>query len=344
MEGLFPVIEIVVLLIAALVGGMIAHRLRQPMILGYLIVGIVIGPYALGLVTDHELVDMTATIGVSLLMFTLGLEVSVTQLKQVGKVGMLGGIAQILLTLLVGFLVGITVFQWSAAQSILFGLIISLSSTAVCFKLLTERGELSSVHGRIMIAMLIIQDIAVVVMTMIVPLMTGSMDNVFLALLVAAGKALLFIAIAVVSGLWILPFLMERIGGVRSQELFLLMIIVLGLGMALATEIVGLSTVFGAFLIGLILRETRYAHQALAAVTPLKDIFATLFFVSLGMMLDPSFVAEKWVLILGAVAVIVAIKNHCYCSYRLGFRIQQPGRYFDRCWAFTDRRVRFYPG
>ena len=155
-----PVIGLAILLAAALVGGMIAHRLRQPVILGYLAIGVVVGPHALGLVEDLALIEATATIGVALLMFTLGLEVSIAQLREVGKGGMWGGIAQIVVTFALGLAVGSTLFRWSISQSLLFGLIISLSSTAVCLKLLMERGELTSVHGRIMIAILILQDLS----------------------------------------------------------------------------------------------------------------------------------------------------------------------------------------
>ncbi|HEX79499.1 MAG TPA: sodium:proton exchanger [Dehalococcoidia bacterium] len=308
MENLSPFVGIAILLAAALVGGMIAHRLRQPVILGYLVVGMAVGPHSLGLVTDLELVEAAATIGVALLMFTLGLEISVSQLRQVGRVGIWGGIAQILLTFGAGLVAGYFLFDWALPQSILFGLIISLSSTAVCLKLLMERGELSSVHGRIMLAILILQDISVVVMALIVPLMGGEVDNLFLSLVTSTGKALLFIAIAIVSGLWILPWLMGRIGRVRTRELFLLIVLVLCFGAVLGTQVFGLPIVFGTFLIGLVLRETRFAHQALGEITPLRDIFATLFFVSLGMLLDPSFVLDNWVLIALTVIAIILIK------------------------------------
>ena len=308
MEQLDPFVGIAILLVAALVGGMIAHRLRQPVVLGYLVVGMAVGPHSLGLVTDLEIVEAAAIIGVALLMFTLGLEVSVSQFRQVGRVGLWGGIAQILLTFTAGLVVGFALFDWSLPQSIIFGLVISLSSTAVCLKLLMERGELNSVHGRIMLAMLILQDISVVVMAMIVPLMGGTVDNLFLSLAIATGKALLFIGIAIVSGLWILPWLMGRIGRIRTRELFLLIVLVLCFGAVLGTQIFGLPIVFGTFLIGLVLRKTRFAHQALGEITPLRDIFATLFFVSLGMLLSPSFVLENWALIAVTVAAIVLIK------------------------------------
>ena len=308
MDQTNPVIGVAILLAAALVGGMVAHRLKQPVILGYLIVGVAVGPHALGLVGDLVLIEAAATIGVALLMFTLGLEISVSQFRQVGRVGLWGGSAQILLTLLLGLIAGLIVFHWHLSQALLFGLIISLSSTAVCLKILMERGELDSVHGRIMLAILIMQDISVVLMTVAVPLMNGTLQALPVALGIAVGKALIFVGLAVVSGLWVLPWLMGRVGGVRSRELFLLTVLVLSLGAALGTQIFGLSSVFGAFLIGLVLRESRFAYQALAEITPLRDIFATLFFVSLGMLLDPSFMLNRWPLVLATVSVIIVIK------------------------------------
>ncbi len=308
MQHLDPVATVAILLAVALVGGMIAHRLRQPIILGYLLVGIAVGPHALGLVNDLEIVEAAAAIGVALLMFTLGLEISISQLREVGRVGIWGGIAQIIATFSLGLIVGLTLFQWPAEQAVLFGLIISLSSTAVCLKILMERGELSSVHGRIMISILIAQDIAVVLMMVVMPLMAGNMENVPLELAIAAGKAVLFVGLAIVLGRWILPWLLGRVGGVRARELFLLTVLVLSLGAAAGTQMLGLSMVFGAFLVGLVLRETRFVHQALAEITPLRDIFAALFFISLGMLLSPEFLANNWTSVLPIVGIIILVK------------------------------------
>ncbi|MBL7126231.1 MAG: cation:proton antiporter [Dehalococcoidales bacterium] len=308
MQQLDPVVSIAILLSAALVGGMIAHRLRQPVILGYLVIGIAVGPHALSLVGDLELIEAVATIGVALLMFTLGLEISIAQLREVGKVGIWGGSIQIVVTFGLGLLVGYLLFGWHLSQSILFGLIISLSSTAVCLKVLMERGELTSVRGRIMIAFLILQDISVVLMMVALPLMSNLGKNLPLALAMAIGKAVLVIGAAIVLGRWVLPWLMGRVGGVRARELFLLTVLILCLGAAIGTHIFGLSVVFGAFLVGLVLRETRFVHQALAEITPLRDVFATLFFVSLGMLLDPAFVIHNWAPILLTVVVIISLK------------------------------------
>ena len=308
MQQFDPVVSIAVFLAAGLVGGMVAHRLRQPVILGYLVIGVAVGPHALGWVGDLKMIEAAATIGVALLMFTLGLEISLAQLREVGKLGLWGGFIQVTATFGLGLLVGVTLFQWPFSQAALFGLIISLSSTAVCLKILMERGELTSVQGRIMIALLIFQDISVVAMVLIMPLLGGVAGNVPLALALAVGKVVLFIGMTIVAGRWVLPWLMGSIGGVRARELFLLTVLVLCLGAAIGTQIFGLSIVFGAFLVGLVLRETRFVHQALAEITPLRDIFATLFFVSLGMLLDPFFLVGNWAWVAIIVGVIIILK------------------------------------
>jgi CPA2 family monovalent cation:H+ antiporter-2 len=303
-----PLITLSLLLAVALAGGMLAHRLKQPIILGYLIIGVIVGPHALKLITDTHLIESVASIGVALLMFTMGLEISLNQLRDVGKVGIWGGITQIAATLILGTVAGLVIFQWPLEQSILFGLTISLSSTAVVLKILMDRGELSTVPGRIMVSFLILQDISIVFMTIILPLMGGTSDNVPIALGMAAGKSILFIGTAILLGRWILPWIFGDVGGVRSRELFLLTILVLCLGAIIGTQFLGLSMVFGAFLIGMVLRSTKFVHQALAEITPLRDIFATLFFVSIGMLLDPVFILNNWPDVLILLIVIIVIK------------------------------------
>ncbi|MEW6142242.1 MAG: cation:proton antiporter [Chloroflexota bacterium] len=303
-----PVISLTILLVAALVGGVVAHRLRQPVILGYLLIGVAVGPNALGLVSDFETVEMTATIGVALLMLTLGLEFSIGQLRQMGKIGIWGGLAQIFATSALGFGAGLVLFHWPWPQSLLFGLVIYNSSTAVCLKLLMERAELDSAHGRIMIAMLILQDVLVVVMMGIIPLLSESATNLLLDFVFAIIKAVLFVGVAVILGLWVVPWLLGRVGGVRSRELFLLTVLTLCLGAAIGTYFFGLPVVLGSFVIGIALRESQFAHEALAEVTPLRDIFAALFFVSLGMFLDPAFVLQHWWLVIATVLLVTFFK------------------------------------
>jgi CPA2 family monovalent cation:H+ antiporter-2 len=318
MTGFDTVVNVAIVLAAALVGGMIAHRLKQPVILGYLLVGIVIGPYGLGVVRDVRLIEILATIGVALLMFTVGLEISFSQLKSTGKVGIWGGIVQIVATFVFGLIAGKFLFNWTLSEAAFFGLLISLSSTMVGLKMLMERGELDSIHGRVMIAILIVQDLSVVLMMVAVPVFGAQVGDLLPTFAIAIGKAVLFLGIAVGLGLWVLPWLLGRVAGVRSRELFLLTVLILCFGAAFGTYIFGLSIAFGAFVVGLLLRESIFAHQALAEITPLRDVFATMFFVSLGMLLDPRFVLGNWTMVILAVLVIIVIKfGVCFGVARL---------------------------
>lgn len=303
-----PLIGITILLGAALLGGIIAYRLKQPVMLGYLVVGIIAGPHVFGLFNDPSLIKSAATIGVALLMFTLGLELSLDQLKQVGKIGVLGGMAQTLLTTLAGIVIAVFYLKWALPQAVLFGLIIYSASTAIGMKVLMDRGELNSVHGRIFMAIAIFQDIAAIIMVLILPVLSASGSNFLPDILIAIGKVLAFIVVAIVSGVWVIPWLLGRIGGVGPRELFLLMVLVMAMGAAVGTSEFGLPLVFGAFVIGFILRQLKFTSQAVAEITPFRDVFAALFFVSLGMLLDLRYVIGNWQSILSLVGIIVVTK------------------------------------
>ena len=298
MENL-DLIILVIVLVAAFIGGVIARRLGLPVILGYLIGGIAVGPYGFGLVHDVEQISTVAEIGVVLLLFTLGLEFSLKTMRRTGRVAIIGGIVQILSTIALGLVIGI-LLNWPLQEAVLFGFFIALSSTMVVLKLLMERGELDTAHGRIMIGILLVQDLAVIPMMVIIPVIGES--GWATALGIAVLKAVLFLGGMLVLGLWVLPRVMRRVTGLRSRELFLLAVFGLVLTVAFASDYFGISLALGAFVAGLLISESEYAHQALAEMVPLRDIFATLFFVSLGMLVNPLFLVEN----LGAVSVVVA--------------------------------------
>jgi CPA2 family monovalent cation:H+ antiporter-2 len=317
---LSPIMGITILLAAALIGGIIALRLKQPVVLGYLIVGVIAGPYALGIFKDQAIIETAATIGVALLMFTLGLELSFGQLK-VGRIGIWGSLAQILLTAFIGMAVGLVVLKWSLPQSILFGLVIYSSSTAICLKVLMDRGEIDSVHGRIIMAFAIFQDIAAVIMILILPFLGQSTANLMPGVLIAVGKILAFLGAALVVGLWVLPWLLGKIGGLKTRELFLLTVLVLAMGTMVGTYEFGLPSVFGAFLIGFILRRLRFTDQAIAEITPFRDVFVAIFFVSLGMLLNLRYVYDQWQSLLILVPVIILVKFGIvfFLTWRFGY-------------------------
>ena len=292
---------------AALVGGLAAHLIRQPVILGYLVAGVIIGPFGLGLVRDISAVQALAEFGVALLMFTVGVHFSLAELRAVQRVAILGGVFQIGATILAGIGMG-ALLGWGLAQAVLFGCIIALSSTAIVIKTLSDRGELDSIHGRIMTGILIVQDLSIIPMMVLLPLLGESSSNAFSGLGLAVLRAAIFMAVMFLLGTRLIPWIIERIVNTRSRELFLLSIMALVLGTALITRLFGLSLALGAFIAGLVISESKFGAQALAEVIPLRDIFALLFFASIGMLTDPRFVLQNLALVILVVAVIVVSK------------------------------------
>ncbi len=300
-------LDLIIVLAAAIAGGMLARLLRLPIILGYLAAGIVVGPYVLKWVHDTETIHTLAEIGVILLLFTLGLEFSLSELKRIGKVAILGGIAQILLTAAVGLALG-KLLGWAMLEAIFFGFLIALSSTMIVLKTLMERGELNSGHGRVMIGILLVQDLSLVPLMIILPAMGGGGWELWLSLGIAMLKAVLFIGVMLVLGIWGLPWLLRRVAGGRSRELFLLTVVTLCLVAALGAYFFGLSAAVGAFIAGLLISQSAFARQALADIVPLRDTFGALFFVSLGMLAAPGFVVEHPTTVVVVVIAIMVIK------------------------------------
>ena len=307
MEELGLGLDLIIVLTAAIAGGIGARWLKLPIILGYLAAGIVVGPYGLGLVQDLETINALATIGVILLLFTLGLELSLSELKRIGRVAVWGGSAQILLTAGVGFALG-KLLGWETTEAIFFGFLIALSSTMIVLKTLMDRGELDSAHGRVMIGILLVQDLSLVPLMIILPAMGGEGAQLWSSMGIAALKATLFIGVMLVLGLWGLPWLLGRVAGRRSRELFLLTVVTLSLGAAFGAFFLGLSAAVGAFIAGLLIGQSVFARQAVADIVPLRDIFGALFFVSLGMLADLNFVANNLAVIALVVAVIIVAK------------------------------------
>ncbi len=299
--------DLTVVLGAALVGGLAAHLLRQPLILGYLVAGVVIGPFGLRLIQDLTTVQSLADFGVALLMFTVGVHFSLAELRAVQRVATLGGAFQIGATILVGIGLGL-LLGWGLAEATFFGCVIALSSTAVVIKVLSDRGELDSLHGRIITGILIVQDLSVIPMMVLLPLLGGASSSALTDLGIAFLRAVVFMGAMFVLGTRLIPWVIERIMKTRSQELFLLTILALVLGTAFVTRLFDLSLALGAFVAGLVISESKFGAQALAQVIPLRDIFALLFFVSIGMLTDPNFVVQNWASVAAVVAVIVIFK------------------------------------
>jgi monovalent cation:H+ antiporter-2, CPA2 family len=291
---------------AAVVGGGVAKALRQPLILGYVLGGFLIGPFTPGptLSGVHEF-EVLAEIGVILLMYSIGLEFSFGELAEVKWVAIFGGSLGILLSLGLGAATG-WLMGWGTIQGIAVGAIISVASTMVLSRLLAERGELRSPHGNVMIGITLVEDLAVVVLTVLLPSMTTLTGSHFISLLIAFGKALLILIPVMFVAAKLVPPLMKRIEGSGNDELYVLVILALGFATAAITQAVGLSLALGAFLAGLIVSESGTTHKMLDKLSPLRDAFVALFFVTIGVLVDPRILISKPAL-WGAIVVLTML-------------------------------------
>ena len=304
-EGHSLILDFTKVLGASALGGYIANKLRQPVLLGYLASGFIVGPFGLKLLNDAGLINSLAEFGVAFLLFALGVEFSLTELKRVKDIAIKGSLLQIGLTTTLVTLITV-VFGWASGfpQGIFLGAVFSLSSTAVVLKTLTEKGETYTLHGQIMLAILIVQDLALGIMLAILPALKQP-ENLLPALFLALAKVIGFAAIAFILSRWVIPGLIRNIAATQSDELFLLTIIALCLGVALVTAALGLSIEMGAFVAGLMISEIDYADHALAKILPLRDTFASLFFASIGMLIDPNILINNFALILGLVTLVM---------------------------------------
>jgi CPA2 family monovalent cation:H+ antiporter-2 len=300
--------DIAIIVVAALAGGLLAQRLGQPLILGYILAGIVVGPYTGGVtVSNVHDIELLAEIGVALLLFALGIEFSLKKLKPVRKIALIGTPIQMLLTIALGLGIG-HLLGWNWVTAVWFGSMISLSSTMVILKSLMGLGRLGTLSSRVMVGMLIVQDLAVVPFMIILP----QLDNLeagLPALGWAAVRAAVFLAGMIFVGTRVIPWLMRTIARWNSRELFLLAVTALGLGIGYATYLVGLSFAFGAFVAGMVLSESDYGHQALSDIIPLRDLFGLLFFASVGMLLDLRFLWENLTTVLFILLLVAVGKS-----------------------------------
>ncbi|MBC5793688.1 cation:proton antiporter [Sphaerospermopsis sp. LEGE 00249] len=299
------ILDITTVLVATALGGFFAHRLRQPVILGYLVSGFAIGPFGFKLLSNVNEIKSLAEIGVAFLLFALGVEFSLAELKRVKEIAIKGSFLQIGLTIaLVTIVTLLTGWASSITKGIFLGAVLSLSSTAIVLKTLTEKGEVNTVHGQIMLAILIAQDLALGVMLAIIPALQQP-ENIAVALSLALVKITIFVVVAIIFSRWVVPRVLSNIAATESNELFLLVVIALCLGVALITAHLGLSIAMGAFVAGLMISEIDYADQALAKILPLRDTFASLFFASIGMLIDPAILISNFAIILELVALVM---------------------------------------
>jgi len=307
MEQIPVLRDLVVLVAIAIPAVLLAHRLKIPTLVGFLFTGIVIGPHALGFVRDVHSVTQMAEIGSVLLLFAVGLELSLSRIVRMGRYVLQGGTIQMLGTM--GIVASVAIIAGLRVNSaILWGALIALSSTAIILKIYADRGELDSSHGRVVVAILLFQDLCVVPLMVLMPMLAGTEQGPT-AVLRAIVVTIAVTGGLIVAGRFIVPRFLARITTLRNQEIFTLCVLAIGLGAAFLTSRFGLSLALGAFLAGLVVSESEYGLQALSDILPFRDTFSGIFFTSIGMLLNIRFFFENALLVLAVALGVIVLKT-----------------------------------
>jgi len=292
--------DFLVIILASLPVAYLCLRLKLPLLVGLMLTGIAIGPYGLGFIRELEGIEILAEIGVMLLLFTIGLEFSIRKLREMKTLVLIGGGLQVGITVLVTALIATSLGR-EVTQAIFFGFLIALSSTAIVLKSYVDRQEVDSPHGRAAIGILLFQDICVVLMLLVIPILGGKDIVSFTSILLDLGASLGSLIVIVLLAWLLIPPFLKQVVRMRSTEVFLLTIVLLCLGLSWVTFQFGLSLALGAFIAGVVLADTDFNHQATTEILPFRDVFNSLFFVSMGMLLSlGSFVQN-----IGSVALLV---------------------------------------
>lgn len=292
--------DIALILVACLFCALVAQRLGFPLILGYIVGGILLSPDTAGpTVSNIHEIELLADIGVALLLFTVGLEFPAEKLRPVRHIALLGAPLQMLAVGAYGYGLGRLV-GWESQQAIWFGALISVSSTMVVLKVLMSRGLMETLSSKVMLGILVVQDIAVIPMMILLPALSNLEQGLTL-MGVALVRATVFVAVMLLVGTRVLPWLLQKVVRWESRELFIIVVVGIGLGVGYATYLVGLSFAFGAFLAGIVLSRSEYSHDALSDMIPLREVFSLIFFASVGLILSPSFLLSHIGIVLGLV-------------------------------------------
>jgi monovalent cation:H+ antiporter-2, CPA2 family len=293
--------DLLVILLASVPVAYLCLRLRIPLVVGLMLTGIAIGPFGLGLIPDIAGIETLAEIGVMLLLFSIGLEFSLARLREMKRLVLLGGGLQVGLTIgvvtVAGYLLG-----RGLEQAVFFGFLVALSSTAIVLKSYVDRNEIDSPHGRSGVGILLFQDISIVFMLLMIPILGGQGGGSASAVIVNLGGSLLMLVVIIIGAWFFIPKLLGKIVQLRSPEVFLLTVVLLCLGMSWVTSHFGLSLALGAFIAGMVLADSEYSHQVTAEVLPFRDVFNSIFFVSMGLLLSVSALLSN----IGTVIVIFA--------------------------------------
>jgi CPA2 family monovalent cation:H+ antiporter-2 len=320
--ALFATITMAVL--TAFVGGYAARKLGLPTLVGYLLAGLVIGPFTPGFVGDSSAISQLAEMGVIFMMFGVGLHFSLRDLWNVRRIAIPGALLQTLSASCLGFVLTQT-WGWSASASLVLGLSISVASTVVLLRGLTDSGLLNTSHGKVAIGWLVLEDLATIVILVLLPALLGSTGNLLVSLADTVLKTGLFVVLILFIGARLMPWMLTRIVHTRSRELFILAIVALALGTAFgAAELFGVSLALGAFLAGVVVGESDVSHQVGAEVIPFRDVFAVLFFVSVGMLVNPAAVLANIEQVFALTALIIVGKS--MLTLLLSFVLPASGR------------------
>jgi len=294
-------------LLVAGVSGIIAARLGQSVILGYLIAGVLIGPYTPGWIADPATVNAMADVGIVLLLFVTGMDVSPRDFRQFGRVVGVGAFLQVIILIGLGYAAGMAL-GWDPIPSLFLGAVVSNSSSTVISKILGERGEAASRHGRVALAWSAVQDLSTIVLVVLLTGIVEGGDSLASDVALDVARAGLFLIVVVPLGTYLLPPIFESLRALRQQEVFVLAAATLALLTAYTATLFGLSPALGAFVAGVVLSESEIRHEVLNGIVPLRDVFAGLFFVSVGMLVEPAFVVENIGLVLVVLALIIPAK------------------------------------
>lgn len=331
------IIDIVTIFLSALIGGIIAERLKQSPIIGYILGGIMVGPFVLGLVSDLHLINDFAEIGIILLMFTLGIEFSPSRLEKVKEVALIGGSVQVLAMIAIGTATG-KLLGLSWYEAFFLGCVVSISSTMIVLRVLGDQGELNSTHGQVMLGILIFQDLAVIIMVSLLPNLADFSGDAVSGLILSLGKSVVFVLALLYLAQKVVPAFLDRAARGSNNDIFLILALILGMGIALLAHVVGLSVSLGAFLGGLVISESEYAHEIMGKIITLRDAFVIVFFVSVGMLIDPHNLFQDWIALLAILAVIICGKllvffittrwfYHSRVAFYVGMGMMQTGEF-----------------
>lgn len=307
METQSLLVNLSIALALAAIGAAVSVRLGLSPVVGYIVAGVAIGPFTPGFVGDLDVVGSLADIGVIFLMFAIGGQISLPDLRRVGAVAIGGGMVQVVLTIAIGTAVGVAI-GFPLIEALFFGSVISNSSSTVLSKVLGERGEMDTEHGHISLGWSTVQDISTIVLIVVLTALAGT-STTPADIAIAMGQAILFLIIVLPIGSRVIPRVFDFVASFRSREIFVLAVVSLALGTAFLGSLFGISLALGAFLAGILVSESDLSHQIVGEALPFRDLFAGLFFVSVGMLVDPTFVVSNLGLFLVVLALIVVMKG-----------------------------------